>query len=150
MKVIAEGGRLYKEREAISLKIEKIRARIGQLKAEKTGKEAFLKQMAIYEETGKEGVEGYKRLIDLIKTEGAIERALESHFSRELRFRVIEETDIEAIAEKAKAWEDNYIFFSEKGMFRRKGAEIEVDVKVVDGIEEALKEEKEGVRKGYF
>lgn len=147
--MIAERERLFKEREVLSFKIENVRARIVQLKAERAGKEAFLKQMAIYEEAGKERTEGDKRLIDLIRADETIEKALESHFSRELRFKVIEETDIEAITEKVKGWEDNYIFFSENGVFKRRGAEIEVDVKVIDGIEDALKRIKEG-EEGIF
>lgn len=138
-RIAREEATALSERERVLHLIALEKDAIESLKSDKRGKEEFLKQMANLRGEKQESIPDTKRLIDLVRAEEAREKALERFFFRELEYHVLGDLDGSAIAEKVTSFEGNFIFFPQKGMFRRNSDEVEVDVKWVEDIHEALR-----------
>ncbi len=137
------------QREGLAGTIAKAKGFIEALKGEKKGKEEFLKQMSSLQEMKKEGPPDTKRLIDMIRVDEGKEKALERFFYREMDYYVLSEGDTNAISEKIRQYNENYIFFPEKGMARLSDNEVNIDVKWIAGIEDALERIAKG-EEGIF
>lgn len=122
---------------------------IETLKAEKKGKEEFLRQMNSFREDAPEKLPDTKKLIDLIKADEGKEKALERFFSREMGYYVITNGDMDAVTTTVKKYDENFIFFPEKSAFTFNGEEVGIDVKWISGIEEGLTRIKNG-EEGIF
>lgn len=152
----AEGSRLaaeeagfLRERQRLAQLINEERNGIESLKSEKKGKEEFLKQMAsIRSDRGVE-IPETKRLIDLLRTEEAGEKALERFFFRELEYHVLRGMDFNEVADKVARYEGNFIFFPPKGIFRLNADDVELNVNWIRDVGEGLRR-IEGGEEGIF
>ena len=148
-KLAAEESGVLQERQGIAHLINTERNAVESLRSEKRGKEEFLKQMAnIRSDKGVE-VPNTKKLIDLVKTEEASEKALERFFFRELEYHVLRGMDSEAVADTLRKYEGNFIFFPRKGMFRLNSDEVELDINWIQDVAEGLRR-IEGGEEGVF
>jgi chromosome segregation protein len=135
--LISERDRAFARKENLGDEIGDKRRAVEMLRAEKRGKEEFLKQMSSYREEGTEKIPGGRKLIDIIKTEGR-EKALEHFFSREMKYYVITDRDSASLAEAVKQHGENFIFFPERGIFSFNGQEVEIRAQWIGDIEEGL------------
>lgn len=134
---LARENTLLSQREAVMKEMETLKGLIESAKSEKRIKEDFLTQLGGYiseQETGSRE----DRLVNLIKVEESRIKALERFFSEELEYDVIRDPSTAAVIEAVKAREGNRIFFSPGGIFKDSGGDVEIDIKWIDGIEDAL------------
>ena len=136
------------EREKARKSVEEERAAVESAKSERRIKEDFLKQLGGYIDDAQQQGAKTEKLMDMIRVEEAREKALERFFSDELEFSVITGDDTDAVA-KTVGSRGNFIFFPQKGIFKRSGPEIEVDIKWISSIDEALKRIESG-EEGIF
>jgi len=140
---------VFRLKEELANKIARTKSVIETLKGEKRGKEEFLKQMSSLEDKKKEGPPDTKKLIDMIRVDEGKEKALERFFYREMDYYVLPEGDTKSISEKIKRYNENYVFFPGKGMVRLSDNEVNIDVKWVAGVEDALERIEKG-EEGIF
>jgi chromosome segregation protein len=140
---------VFRLKEELANKIARTKSVIETLKGEKRGKEEFLKQMSSLEDKKKEGPPDTKKLIDMIRVDEGKEKALERFFYREMDYYVLSEGDTKSISEKIKRYNENYVFFPGKGMVRLSDNEVNIDVKWVAGVEDALERIEKG-EEGIF
>ncbi len=138
-----------RERDATAREIEKIKSLIERLKGEKRVKEDFLKQLGGYIGASHDAVRPEDKLVNLIKVEETRIKALERFFQEELEYEVIKSDSVESMASQIREKEGNRIFFSPKGMFKKSGNDIEVDISWITNIEDGLSRVKEG-EEGIF
>ena len=122
---------------------------IETLKAQKKGKEEFLRQMNIFREDASEKLPDTKKLIDMIRTDEGKEKAIERFFSKEMGYYVLTGGDSNTLAATVKQYSENFIFFPEKGAFMLNGQEVDLHINWISGIEEGLSRIKNG-EEGIF
>lgn len=144
-----EEGRCLHERETVRRNIDEERNSVERLKNEKKIKEDFLKQLGGLIEGIDSNQPSGNKLINMIKVEEAREKALERFFSDELEYTVITETEPHAISETVRKQEGNYIFFPGKGIFTLGDHEVEINVRWIGDIDEALARIEKG-EEGVF
>lgn len=137
------------ERDAMAREIEKAKGLVERLRGEKQVKENFLKQLGGYIADSPDAVRPEDKLVNLIKLEEARIKAFERFFPEELEYEVVKSDSVESTASEVSHREGNRIFFPPKGMFKRSGNDIEVDISWITGIEEALKRIADG-EEGIF
>ncbi len=148
-------GMAVKEQDALRLRedlagsIAKITSIIEAMKGEKKGREEFLRQMSSLDNTKKQGPPDVKRLIDMIRVEEGREKPLERFFYREMDYCVLPEGDKKTIIDMIKKYNENYIFFPDKSIVKLTENEVNIDVKWISGIEEALERIEKG-EEGVF
>ncbi|HOW55466.1 MAG TPA: AAA family ATPase [Syntrophorhabdaceae bacterium] len=128
---------LLSQRETVMKEMETLKGLIESAKSEKRIKEDFLTQLGGYISEQEAGSRE-DRLVNLIKVEESRIKALERFFSEELEYDVIRDPSAAAVIEAVKAREGNRIFFSPGGIFRDSGGDVEIDIKWINGIEDAL------------
>ncbi len=126
------------ERDATSQEIEKIKGLIERLRGERQVKENFLRQLGGYIGDSPDAVRPEDKLANLIKIEETKIKAVERFFQEELEYEVIKGDSVESMAREVLNKEGNRIFFPPKGMFKRSGGDIEVDISWTAGVEDAL------------
>ncbi|HVN98086.1 MAG TPA: chromosome segregation protein SMC [Syntrophorhabdaceae bacterium] len=139
----------FEERETARRRIEEERAGVENLKNERKIKEDFFRELGGFMESSESGEQDATKLINMIKVEEAKEKALERFFSHELEYQVLADKESGVISTIVQKQEGNYIFFPRKGIFRLGGSEVEVDIKWVPTIDEALSR-IEGGEEGIF
>ena len=127
-----------RERDAIVREIEKLRGFIERLRGEKQVKENFLKQLGGYIGDSRDAVRPEDKLVNLIKVEESKIKAVERFFQEELEYEVMKGDSVASMASQIRGKEGNRIFLSPKGMFKRSGNDIEVDISWIADIEDAL------------
>ena len=127
-----------RERDATIQEIEKIKGLIERLRSEKRVKEDFLKRLGGYIGASPDAIRPEDKLVNLIKVEETRIKAVERFFQDELEYEVLKGDSVESMASEVQNKEGNRIFFSPKGMFKRSGNDIEVDVSWIADIEDAL------------
>jgi len=149
--VNAKENRLFNECETMKKGLEEKRNTVERLKNERRIKEEFLKELGGYieSENAESSHLNANKLINMIRVEEAKEKALERFFSHELEYFVLTETAPETISETVRTREGNYIFFPKKGIFRLGNQEVEVEVKWIGSIDEALSRIENG-EEGIF
>lgn len=146
----ARESALSAERELLARTMDELKRLVEGLRSEKRVKEDFLVQLGGYIESDAELTRSTEdRLFNLIKVDETKVKALEKFFSEELEYDVIREASIEALIEATKFREGNRIFFSPKGIFRKNGDDVEIDITWVDDIEDALRRVVSG-KEGIF
>jgi chromosome segregation protein len=126
------------ERESILREMERLKGLVESTKSEKRVKEEFLKQLGGYIDDSHNPVRAEDRLVNLIKAEEQRIKALERFFPEELEYEVMKNDSMESVASAVREREGNRIFFSPKGMFRKAGDDVEMDIAWIADIEEAL------------
>ncbi|NLT24318.1 MAG: AAA family ATPase [Syntrophorhabdus sp.] len=126
------------EREDILKEMERQRALVESARSEKRVKEEFLKQLGGYIDGPEDAVRAEDRLVNLIRTEESRIKALERFFSEELEYEVVKSGSMEAVASAVRDREGNRVFFPPKGIFRKAGNDVEMDVTWIADIDEAL------------
>jgi chromosome segregation protein len=139
----------FRLRDELAAKTAKTKSVIETLKGEKKGKEEFLKQMSSLVDKKREGPPDTKKLIDMIRVDEGKEKALERFFYREMDYYVLSEQDKTSISKKINQFNENYIFFPEKGIARLIDNEVNIDVKWTTGAEDALERIEKG-EEGIF
>lgn len=134
---LARENTLLSQREAVMKEMETLKGLIESAKSEKRIKEDFLTQLGGYISEQEMGSRE-NRLVNLIKVEESRIKALERFFSEELEYDVIRDPSAAAVVEAVKAREGNRIFFSPGGIFKDSGGDVEIDIKWINGIEDAL------------
>lgn len=136
--LMSQKNRTFTEREKLNNKIVTNRRDMETLRAEKRGKEEFLRQMSNFrnDTTGK--LPGVKKLIDIIRTDEIREKALERFFFREMEYYVLTDRNINELTATVKKYSENFIFFSEKGLFQSNGNEVDIKINWISGIEEGI------------
>ncbi|MCX5805402.1 MAG: AAA family ATPase [Proteobacteria bacterium] len=147
--LMSERNDAFTKREHLNSEIGNKKRDLETLKAEKKGKEEFLRQMNSFREDVPEKLPNTKKLIDMIKADEGKEKPLERFFSREMGYHVLTDGDTDAIAATAMKYDENFIFFPEKGVFTFNGEEVDIHVKWISGIEEGLARIEEG-EEGIF
>lgn len=134
---------LEKISSELEKKIHDLRGEIAQrekdlslIQAEKKAKEEYLRKLKLFKEE-RASPKNLKKLFELIKGTESINRILETHFLRELDSYVVEDKEIMEILSHLRAG-NNYIFFHEKGIFKRKEDGVEVEIRVCSDKREAL------------
>ncbi len=127
-----------RERDAAVQEIEKIKGLIERLRGEKQVKENFLKQLGGYIGDSRDATRPEDKLVNLIKVEEVKLKAVERFFQEELEYEVMKTGSVESMASEIRQREGNRIFLSPKGMFKRSGNDIEVDISWIADIEDAL------------
>ncbi len=145
----SERDNAFTKRGNLSSEINNKKRDIETLKAEKKGKEEFLRQMNSFREDAPEKLPDTKKLIDMITADEGKEKALERFFSKEMGYYVITDGETDAVTTTVKKYDENFIFFPEKGVFTFNGEEIDIHVKWISGIEEGLTRIKNG-EEGIF
>lgn len=128
---------LLSQRETVMKEMETLKGLIESAKSEKRIKEDFLTQLGGYISEQEAGSRE-DRLVNLIKVEESRIKALERFFSEELEYDVIRDPSAAAVIEAVKTREGNRIFFAPGGIFRDSGGDVEIDIKWINGIEDAL------------
>ncbi len=142
-------ARAFNERETARKRVEEESNIVESLKNERRIKEEFFSHLGGFAESAESNQHNPTKLINMIKVDEAKEKALERFFSNELEYQVLAERGAEAISKAVQQQEGDYIFFPQKGIFRLGGSEVEVDIKWVSGIDEALSR-IEGGEEGIF
>lgn len=148
-RIAGEEAAAIAERDKVARLIDTEKNAIESFRSEKRAKEEFLRQMASIKRDGGTVIPDTKRLIDMVRTEEAREKALERFFFRELEYHVLRGLDAGAIAGMVQKYEGNFIFFPKKGVFRQSSEEIELDVKWIGDIHEGLRRIEDG-EEGIF
>jgi chromosome segregation protein len=147
--LLSERDNAFTKRGHLNSEISNKKRDIETLKAEKKGKEEFLRQISSFREDAPEKLPDIKKLIDMVKTDEGKEKALERFFSKEMGYYVLIGGDTEIITALVKQYDENFIFFPEKGAFTFNGQEVDINVQWISGIEEGLARIKEG-EEGIF
>ncbi len=126
------------ERDAMAREIERTRGLIERLKGEKRVKEDFLKQLGGYIGSSPDAIRPEDKLVNLIKVEESRIKAVERFFQEELEYEVLKSDSVGSMVSQVRDREGNRIFFPPKGMFKRSGNDIEVNISWITDIEEAL------------
>jgi chromosome segregation protein len=135
------------ERETLVKDLEERRRTVDRLKGEKRVREEFLRQVTPEKGAKKAALTGLKRLVDLARVEEKAEKALEQFLAKEMEYYVVPPGEgLNGIITVA---EENFIFFPEKGLFAWREGEVELTIKWVGSIEEAL-ERVGGGEEGIF
>ncbi|MCX8022320.1 MAG: AAA family ATPase [Syntrophorhabdaceae bacterium] len=140
---------LYKEKERLGRELEEKRRTLYMLKAEKRGKEEYLKQLTNNRGDLPPKIKEMKKLLDVARIEEGKEKALERFFSREMQYYVVPEGNMDKVGELARKYGENLIFFPEKGIFEQKGDEVEIHVVWITTPEEGFRRVSEG-EEGIF
>jgi chromosome segregation protein len=127
-----------RERDALAQEIEKTRVLVERLKGEKQVKENFLKQLGGYLGSSPDAIRPEDKLANLIKVEESRIKAVERFFQEELEYEVLKGDSVGSMASEVRGKEGNRIFFPPKGVFKRSGNDIEVDISWITDIEDAL------------
>ena len=126
------------ERDTMVQEMEKIKGLIERLRSEKRVKEDFLKQLGGYIGASPGSIRPEDKLVNLIKVKEARLKAIERFFQEELEYEVLKGDSIESMASQIREKEGNRIFFSPKGMFKKSGSDIEVDISWITDLEDGL------------
>jgi len=145
----SERDAAFTKRGNLNSEISNKKRDLETLRAEKKGKEEFLRQMSSFREDTPEKLRDTKKLIDMIKADEGKEKALERFFSKEMGYYVITDGDTDAVAAVVKKYDENFIFFPEKGAFTLNGQEVDIRVEWISSIEEGLSRIKKG-EEGIF
>jgi chromosome segregation protein len=127
-----------RDREAIFQEIQKIKNLIERLRGERQVKENFLRQLGGYIGDSPDAVRPEDKLASLIKVDEARLKAVERFFQEELEYEILKGDSVDSMTREVRNKEGNRIFFPPKGMFKRSGSDIEVDISWITGIEDAL------------
>ncbi|MHB8109211.1 MAG: chromosome segregation protein SMC [Syntrophorhabdaceae bacterium] len=127
------------ERENLIRQIEGVKSLLDRVRGEKRVKEDFLKQLGGYMKGSADQVPAEDKLVNLIKVDEIKIKAIERFFQEELEYEVIRNDSLESMAGNILSREGNRIFFSPRGIFRRSGNDIEIEVSWIADIEEALR-----------
>ena len=138
-----------KKKETLAKTLEEVKHTIERLRGEKQGKEDFLQQISSPEDTELEHLPDMRKLIDMIKVGEDAEQAFERFFFKEMKYYVLTQKETKAISDTVNAYDGNFIFFPRKGVFRLREKAVEVDIKWINSVEEAL-ERIEGGEEGIF
>lgn len=148
-RLTATEAEAMKTRDGFSVALQDTKNSLERLKGEKRGREGFLTQMTPGKEEKETKLPGVKRLIDTVRVEEGREKALERFFFREMEYYVVPERETSRIAHVVSRHHGNYLFFPEKGLFRLHDQEVEVEVKWVQDLDEALERVSAG-EEGIF
>jgi chromosome segregation protein len=137
------------ERERVSKALNDTRNGLERLRGEQRAKEQFLKSFA--KETGGSEIPppGTSKLINVVTVEEGTEETLERFFFKEMGYHVVPTDDLGGVADLVSRHNENFIFFPHKGLFKRKGGEVEIGVARVHDLEEALRRVEAG-EEGVF
>lgn len=136
-----EKEKLERTYSEFSSEVSKLEAIFNFLMKEKGSKEAYLKKLGgIKDKLEKKGK--WRRLIDLIHVEKGHERVLQKYFSKELKFYVIE-SEVECVIRDLPD-DENYIFFTDRGLFKKVEEGIGVNFKISSDEDDALRRIKNG------
>jgi chromosome segregation protein len=145
----SERDNVFAKRGDLDSEIVSKKRDIEILRAEKKGKEEFLRQMSSFREDTPDKFPDTKKLIDMVKIDEGKEKALERFFAREMGYYVLTGGNMDAITAAVKQYDENFIFFPEKGAFTFNGQEVDIHVEWISSIEEGLARIKEG-EEGIF
>ena len=134
-----EEQELLERLQAVENNIARMRDSVERLKGEKRGREELFKKLATIGEKQKEQTLPFKRLIDLVRTPEGAESALEKFFADEMEYHVLSGSGSEAATDVLKGYSGNFIFFPEKGLFKQREGEIEIQVTWVESAADAFR-----------
>ena len=148
-RTVSEEIEARKKKETLAKTLEEVKHTIERLRGEKQGKEDFLQQISSPEDTELEHLPDMRKLIDMIKVREDAEQAFERFFFKEMEYYVLTQKETKAISDTVNAYDGNFIFFPRKGVFQLREKAVEVDIKWINSVEEAL-ERIEGGEEGIF
>ncbi len=148
-RIVSEEIEARKKKETLAKTLEEVKHTIERLRGEKQGKEDFLQQISSPEDTELEHLPDMRKLIDMIKVREDAEQAFERFFFKEMEYYVLTQKETKAISDTVNAYDGNFIFFPGKGVFQLRGKAVEVDIKWINSVEEALERIESG-EEGIF
>ena len=148
-RTVSEEIEARKKKETLAKTLEEVKHTIERLRGEKQGKEDFLQQISSPEDTELEHLPDMRKLIDMIKVREDAEQAFERFFFKEMEYYVLTQKETKAISDTVNAYDGNFIFFPGKGVFQLRGKAVEVDIKWINSVEEALERIESG-EEGIF
>jgi chromosome segregation protein len=148
-RIVSEETEARKKKETLAKALDEVKHTIERLRGEKQGKEGFLQQISSPEGTELEHLPDMRKLIDMIKVGEDAEQAFERFFFKEMEYYVLTQKETKAISDTVNAYDGNFIFFPRQGVFQLREKSVEVDIKWINSVEEALERIESG-EEGIF